>query len=93
MGGYCKNKGVSSSQIRGIFDKVKRLPNKYEEVEHELQLLRPKLAYKKGKHNELSELQKVLDVLISNVDSDETLKNFKDFFEAIIAYHKAYGGK
>ncbi len=82
---------ISSSQIRGIFDKVKRI-NTYEGNEKEIQLLRPKLAYQKGRHEELTDFQKVFDELIKNIDSEEKLQNFKDFFEAVIAYHKAYGG-
>ncbi|MBD3352573.1 MAG: type III-A CRISPR-associated protein Csm2, partial [Candidatus Lokiarchaeota archaeon] len=53
----------------------------------------PKIAYQKGRHKSLRDLSEVLDTLIKNVSNDQTLKGFKEFFEAIVAYHKAYGGK
>ena len=87
-----KYKSISTSQIRGIFNEVKRLPDKFEKCKINLNLLRPKLAYQKGRFDELEPLTRVLIHLIKNVKNDATLKGFKEFFEAIIAYHKAAGG-
>ncbi len=84
---------ISTSQIRAIYTRVKRLSDKYEVCKKDLNLLRPKLAYQKGRFSDLEPLTKVLDHLIKNVKDDATLKGFKEFFEAIIAYHKAYGGR
>lgn len=82
---------ISSSQIRSIYDQVQRLPDRYdEEVKRRLQLLRPKLAYARGRHKELEDFQKVFDKLIREVRNKEQLENFKRFFEAVVAYHKAY---
>lgn len=92
LGKDCRNKGVSTSQIRAVFSRVQNLPNDYERAERSLQLLRPKLAYQQGRHSELSELQEVLDEMIQRVSTDGQLKNFKQFFEAVLAYHKAHGG-
>ncbi|MBD3214982.1 MAG: type III-A CRISPR-associated protein Csm2 [Candidatus Lokiarchaeota archaeon] len=92
FGGYCAKNDISTSQIRGIFQVVKRLPENYEESKVDLNLLRPKLAYQTGRFDELKPLAMVIDALIKKVGNDETLKGFKEFFEAIIAYHKAYGG-
>lgn len=92
LGRHCKNKGVSTSQIRAVFSRVKHLPNDYDQAKKELQLLRPKLAYQKGRHKELRDLQQVLDEMIKSVNNDSQLKNFKEFFEAVLAYHKAHGG-
>ena len=87
------SKRISTSQIRAIFTSVKRLSDNYNISKKNLNLLRPKLAYQKGRFPDLEPLTQVLDHLIKNVKDDSTLKGFKEFFEAIIAYHKAYGGK
>lgn len=92
LGKDCQDKGVSTSQIRAVFSRVQNLPNDYQRAERKLQLLRPKLAYQQGRHSELSELQEVLDEMIQRVGTDRQLENFKQFFEAVLAYHKAHGG-
>lgn len=82
---------LSSSQIRGILDHLQRLSG-YEEKS--VQLLRPKLAYAAGRHGgKVKELQGVTDRAITMIDSPETFDNFKNFFEAIVAYHRYHGGK
>ena len=80
--------GMTTSQIRNIFSEVKKM-QKYKE--YELNLLRPKLAYAAGRHPEVRYLQEVLDEAIKKVDNDEKFARFKDFFEAIMAYHRKYG--
>jgi CRISPR-associated protein Csm2 len=82
---------LSSSQIRGILDHLQRMPGYEEKV---VQLLRPKLAYAAGRHGgKVKELQNVTDRAITLIDSSETFENFKNFFEAIVAYHRYHGGK
>ncbi len=94
FGRFCaSDKKISTSQIRGIFQVVKTLPDDYNEAKTNLHLLRPKLAYQKGRFKELTPLVKVLDALIKNIQNDDMLIAFKDFFEAILAYHRSYGGK
>ncbi|KKL79011.1 hypothetical protein LCGC14_2019110 [marine sediment metagenome] len=88
-----RGKKISTTQIRGIFQQVKRLSDDFETSRIPLNLLRPKLAYQTGRFEVLEPLTKVLTHMIKNVKDDTTLKGFKDFFEAIIAYHKAYGGE
>jgi len=93
FGILCQKKRVTTTQIRRIFQEVKRLPNEFEKSKVDLNLLRPKLAYQKGRFSELTDIQKLFDHLIKNIHSDLELANFKEFFEAIICYHKAHGGK
>jgi CRISPR-associated protein Csm2 len=82
---------LSSSQIRGILDHLQRLPVFEDKA---VQLLRPKLAYAAGRHGgKVKELQQVTDRAITMIDSPETFENFKNFFEAIVAYHRYHGGK
>ena len=92
FGKLCSKK-ISTSQIRAIFSIVKKLPDKFDVCKKDLNLLRPKLAYQKGRFPQLEPLTDVLIELIKNVNDDLSLKGFKEFFEAIIAYHKAYGGR
>lgn len=85
---YVKEK-LSTSQIRNIFNEVQDM-KEYDEVK--LQLLRPKLAYIAGRHQKTTpvikeHLQPMLDAAIEMTDKD-TFKNFKNFLEAIVAYHR-----
>lgn len=81
-------KEMTTSQIRNIFSEVKTMRefNKYE-----MDLLLPKLAYT-ARHEEVRDLQEVLDEAIREVGNDEKkFERFKDFFEAVVAYHRRYG--
>lgn len=80
--------GMSTSQIRNIFDAVKRM-DKYQP--YNLDLMRAKIAYVAGRNREVLDLQEVLDEAIKKVDNQDKFKHFKDFFEAIVAYHRRYG--
>lgn len=62
----------------------------------ELLLLKPKLAYaaaKPGAKKGIIDLKEVLSTAIDNVDDADKFKNFVNFFEAILAYHRAAGGR
>ncbi len=96
-------KNVSSSQIRNAYGTVKKIQmlNVFNERSYrELLLLKPKLAYalgrtEKNKKPYFEALEQALSCAIDVVDvkQPETFKRFCNFFEAILAYHKAYGGK
>lgn len=81
---------ISSSQLRNIFSKVKSTNDFIKII-----LIRPKLAYVGGRTDskEVKEIAFLFEQLISKIDNNEKLQSFKDFFEAIIAYHKYFGGK
>ncbi len=83
---------LSSSQIRNILDEVQRLKGSDPvKIKRQLQRLRPKLAYAAGKAkqgNSLRELQPILDKAIEKIDTVEKFNLFKDFFEAIVGYHR-----
>jgi CRISPR-associated protein Csm2 len=71
----------------------------------ELILLKPKMAYANGRFNKdfgngrykIPGFKTLVDCLshaIDKIDGDyKRMKNFFNFFEAILAYHKAEGGK
>jgi CRISPR-associated protein Csm2 len=100
-----KEKRLSTSQIRAIFGEVRMLegqmsiPDQKEKAFHRLYLLKPKLAYRarKEKSEGVDDLVKVLDPAIDLVFKEEAKReerftHFIEFFEAILAYHKAFGG-
>jgi len=88
-----KNKNVKTSQIRKIYTEVQKIRSFNDSDDQmRLHMLRPKLAYAKGRHRNLIDLQEIFDKMIERIKSEEQLKNFKQFFEAILAYHKAFGG-
>lgn len=80
-------------------------PRHAEAAQRDLLLLKPKLEYQarrdseRGKHG-VQELAAVLEPAIDLVidpgqsgDSRANFQRFVDFFEAILAYHRAAGGK
>lgn len=84
-------RNISTSQIRNIFSRIRSIQNY-----HELALLRPKLAYISGReerNDAMKTMLYLLDRLMVAVDSEEKLRQFQDFFEAVVAYHKYWGGK
>jgi CRISPR-associated protein Csm2 len=94
----CKN-GLSTSQIRNVFGEIKRIEIKgFEKEKSAFYLLKPKMAYaasrvEKHKAQGINELKRVFDLAHRQVENETTYKNFVDFFESILAYHKAYGGR
>jgi len=56
-------------------------------------LLEPKIAYLKERSKDMpEEFVTLIKKCIAGIDDDEKLKNFKTFFEAMVAYNKKYGG-
>jgi CRISPR-associated protein Csm2 len=94
------NKRVTTSQIRNIFGTVKNLESKgvvTDEIISKLVLLKPKLAYAAGRHD-IQALKDLAGILSDAIDlvyvqREKRFENFCKFFEAILAYHKAHGGK
>ncbi len=81
---------LTTSQIRNVLDEIQKMKD-YDE--YRLQMLRPKLAYAAGRHKgKVKEFRDLMEVLIKNTNK-ANFSNFKNFVEAIVAYHKFYGGK
>ncbi len=77
-------------------------PDEAEKAFRQVMLLRPKLAYQAKRVNKagLYDLEKILGAAIEEVGRAQDLRNrhdrfrrFVEFFEAILAYHTAAGGK
>ena len=108
IGKSLKNQGLATNQIRSLYGEVLQIQamwsmgsNQRELALRRLVLLKPKMAYRarrergKAVQDLVSVLEPALDLVITEKDlgqQDLYFQNFVDFFEAILAYHKAYGG-
>lgn len=94
---------LKSSQIRAIFDEVRQIESLWLQNEktalHKVYLLKPKLAYRAARSSEgvptLKEvLTSAIDIVVeAPAEAKERFRRFTEFFEAILAYHKAHGGR
>lgn len=86
---------LTTSQIRNIYGTVKQMEMRGFNPD-EFVLLKPKLAYAAARADTqgAKDLKDALTWAIDEVGSDEAkFARFVDFFEAILAYHKAAGGR
>ena len=74
---------ITTSKIRNIFSAVQNAKSV-----KDLKMLRPKLAYQSGRDNKTRLFMTDLDKLIKQISNEEELKNFKQFFEAIVCYKR-----
>lgn len=95
VGKKAKEDRITVSQIRKIFSEVKKL--EYDEegnYRYRLRIVKSQMAYTAGRFSNLKDFRNIFNVLIDETlkGGEEELKRFKNFFEAVIAYHRAYGG-
>ncbi|MEO0025995.1 MAG: type III-A CRISPR-associated protein Csm2 [candidate division WOR-3 bacterium] len=76
--------GLSTSQIRNILDAIQAMHTYDYDC---LQLLRAKLAYAAGKKREVESFRQILEEAISCVKDKDSFIFFRNFVEAIVAYH------
>lgn len=102
LGKHLKEKKVTTSQMRNAYGNMKKLEMagwQGNRTQREVLLLKPRLAYAAGRQQDrdaregLQSLKDAMDGAIDAVSSEDSFKRFCQFFEAIIAYHKAAGGK
>ena len=86
-------KDLKTSQIRKIYSAVKKIEwSGFDQ--NQLILLKPKLAYASARHKPVEQLRGTLTDAIDQVGDDaQKFQNFVSFFEAILAYHRAEGGR
>jgi CRISPR-associated protein Csm2 len=96
-GKFMANNGLTNSKIRSIYGEIKRIQmGEFEKEKSSFYLLKPKVAYALGrddKNEGLKLFKKVFDTASSSVSDQKSYQNFCNFIEAILAYHKAFGGK
>lgn len=75
-------------------DGERRIAQKqFSEIEDDIVLLKPKLAYAAARQRAAEPLSKVISAAIDKVHSLEDFNRLVQFIESTIAYHKAAGGK
>jgi CRISPR-associated protein Csm2 len=98
VGKYLAENKLTTSQIRKIFGEVKKMEMKgYEEKK--FLMLKPYLSYtaKRNSSRGMDLFKNIIinsiDAVVNNNDPNKAFNNFCQLFEAILAYHKSYGGK
>lgn len=93
-------RSVTTSQIRNIYGTVKKLEMTAEVDMPAVLLLKPRIAYATARNKGLGDLAQVITKAIDAVnegkdanDKQERFQRFCKGFEAILAYHRAAGGK
>lgn len=97
-------KALTTSQLRRFFGEVKRIQMQKEYDMASIAMLNPMLAYAVGRDKDkygvsktrIAEFQEEISKAVSAIRTDhkqEDYDNFINIFEAIVAYHKYYGGQ
>jgi len=88
---------IPASKMRDFYDYVLRIDENNKNWYKDLVLLKPKLAYNYGKETSrnkkeaLEKLAGTFNEIIDKINNKlDKFKNFKTFFEALVAYHKIH---
>jgi len=100
------HKEIKTAQIRNIFSSIQAIRTKFriegkvsDELIRELILLKPKVAYAKGRNKKREfetlyyMMKNAIDKTVESKQKDLALKNFIALMESIVAYHKFFGGR
>lgn len=93
LGRHLKDNNMTTSQVRNLFSAAKRINYTEKNGPYEKNLLRAQFAYNAGRFKEVRDFQKVADKALEYIKDSEQFHRFINFFEAVVAYHKAAGGK
>jgi CRISPR-associated protein Csm2 len=106
FGPYLKQQRLETNQIRKFLDAINRVKAQLIEknideltkalpsdIEDEIVLLKPKLAYAAARQKAAIPLSDVMSVAIDKTKNYKDFNRLVQFIESIIAYHKAEGGK
>lgn len=98
-----KNMKITNTQLRGFFNELKRLKQKYvdeneknlDKLHIELLILKSKLEYKKGGKKISDEFSEFMEKNFDIVIKENTMQSYKDFlifFETVLGYMYGLGG-
>lgn len=99
------NEKLSTSQIRQVFTKLKAIEAKgfnQQSQKLEFMMLKPFLAYAQGRDRKNPALKLFKETMTWGIDAvlegkdefqSQRFNHFCKLFEAVLAYHKAFGGK
>jgi len=104
LGKDIQAKGLTTSQIRQVFTRLKSIEAKgYATQRTDFMMLKPYLAYAAGRQARVNGLQLFKDKITIGIDAvfedgspenePKRFVNFCKLFEAVLAYHRAFGGK
>ena len=104
LGRDLKKNKLSTSQIRQVFTRLKSIEAKgYTGRRTDFMMLKPYLAYAAGRQQKIRGLQTFKDKITCGIDAvlaggseaeeQQRFNNFCKLFEAVLAYHRASGGK
>jgi len=96
--------GLTRSQMRTVFSEIRQIEALWQvepdKARRRLGLLKPKMAYQTNRHKALKALAdligKAIDLVLNAESPAERERRFRhlvDFVEAVLAYHRASGGK
>lgn len=95
-------KALSTSQLRKFFGELRRIDSDFDNKKTGILMLKPMLAYAVGRdksNTKVRDFEKEIAKGIGYIRLGDRahertdFKNFLKIFEAIVAYHKFYGGK
>jgi len=90
---------LTRSQIRNIFTEVRKIEALWQtnpsKARRRLEMLKPKLEYQAARERAVQGLARILSEAIDYVDPQQegSFQRFMELFEAILAYHRALGGR
>ena len=106
FGEHLKNNGFTTSQIRNVFGEIKRIQMAgFSDNKTDFLLLKPKMAYAARRAQDkdrnatgATDFERAMKLAHTAVGArtegdSNRFENFCDFIEAILAYHKAAGGR
>ena len=91
LGKILKDENVKTTQIRKFLDAVRKIQVNFNK--DSIIMLKPKLAYTAGRHRNLKSFMQVLDPAIEATKDAESFKKLVQLIEAVVAYHRFYGGR
>jgi len=100
IAGDGRSQANKPAQLRQFYDelvmweeKSRQHPDRFAEYLPFIRMLNAKAAYAEGRRNVDSNFASLIGHCIGQVDSYETLRNFKLFFEAFLGFYKLVGPK
>jgi CRISPR-associated protein Csm2 len=80
-------------RVKQAQDETEKEKLRFEKIEADVVLLKPKLAYAAARQDAVKSLSKVMSAAIDRVHNQEDFERLVQLIESIIAYHKAEDGK
>jgi CRISPR-associated protein Csm2 len=93
---------IKSSQFRRVFTHIKKIQINMESKDYgkdapipegilkEVLLLKPKIAYTAGRHENIRDFYDVMVQFVNDMETVGDFNRFYDFVEASLAYHRYY---